>query len=272
MVAQRGIDDQKFASTCGLYLSWKTLSCREEGIDERSGGAEMDVSLSIDHCYGDRMKMKLVVAILGLSLGWAHGSGVEAARKLVSESKKGEVEVMKVLDLVAADLREKGVDQVLGWVIENGGAEERKRVGELLPKVPENDKLVLKYVQVLAFYGEREQLKAIVGKAKKGRVQQEARFRLALSIAEDAERNLILSDEERAIRNQEAADLLKELKEEKDLDEFVGPWVDDLLFKVTHLVVGCQAPEIEGVDHEGEKFRLSEYRGKVVLLPFWGFW
>ena len=29
------------------------------------------------------------------------------------------------------------------------------------------------------------------------------------------------------------------------------------------------APEIEGVDQDGNKLRLSDYRGKVVLLDFW---
>jgi hypothetical protein len=31
-----------------------------------------------------------------------------------------------------------------------------------------------------------------------------------------------------------------------------------------------QAPEIEGVDSQGDALRLSEYRGRVVLLDFWG--
>ena len=36
--------------------------------------------------------------------------------------------------------------------------------------------------------------------------------------------------------------------------------------------VGKAAPEIEGEDIDGEKFKLSDYRGKVVLLDFWGNW
>ncbi|MCR9245427.1 MAG: redoxin domain-containing protein [bacterium] len=32
------------------------------------------------------------------------------------------------------------------------------------------------------------------------------------------------------------------------------------------------APEIEGVDFDGTRFRLSDYRGKVVMLDFWGHW
>ena len=41
------------------------------------------------------------------------------------------------------------------------------------------------------------------------------------------------------------------------------------LFKLRFLAVGKEAPEIEGEDQEGTKFKLSDYRGKVVLLDFW---
>jgi len=41
------------------------------------------------------------------------------------------------------------------------------------------------------------------------------------------------------------------------------------LFQIRHLAVGKVAPEIEGEDQEGKHFKLSDYRGKVVLLDFW---
>jgi len=41
--------------------------------------------------------------------------------------------------------------------------------------------------------------------------------------------------------------------------------LDDIL----HLAVGKVAPDIEGEDQDGKKFKLSHYRGKVVLLDFW---
>jgi hypothetical protein len=44
------------------------------------------------------------------------------------------------------------------------------------------------------------------------------------------------------------------------------------LFEVRHLAIGRQIPEIEGEDTEGNKLKLSDYRGKVVLLDFWGNW
>jgi hypothetical protein len=36
--------------------------------------------------------------------------------------------------------------------------------------------------------------------------------------------------------------------------------------------VGQPAREIEGQDVDGVPFKLSDYRGKVVLLDFWGHW
>ena len=38
------------------------------------------------------------------------------------------------------------------------------------------------------------------------------------------------------------------------------------------LEIGSVAPEIVGTNIEGRKMRLSDYRGKVVVLDFWGDW
>jgi hypothetical protein len=43
------------------------------------------------------------------------------------------------------------------------------------------------------------------------------------------------------------------------------------LFEVRNLKVGKEAPDIEGEDQDGKRFKLSDYRGKVVLLDFWSY-
>jgi hypothetical protein len=43
------------------------------------------------------------------------------------------------------------------------------------------------------------------------------------------------------------------------------------LFEIRHLRVGKEAPDIEGEDQDGKRFKLSDYRGKVVLLDFWSY-
>ena len=38
------------------------------------------------------------------------------------------------------------------------------------------------------------------------------------------------------------------------------------------VAVGMRGPQIEGEDIDGKPMRLDDYRGKVVLLDFWGNW
>ena len=47
---------------------------------------------------------------------------------------------------------------------------------------------------------------------------------------------------------------------------------DAELFRLRFLQVGKKAPDISGEDVAGVAFKLSEYRGKVILLDFWGHW
>jgi hypothetical protein len=52
----------------------------------------------------------------------------------------------------------------------------------------------------------------------------------------------------------------------------VGATAKTELFELRFLSVGKEAPDIVGLDADGKKFKLSDYRGKVVLLDFWGNW
>jgi AhpC/TSA family len=44
------------------------------------------------------------------------------------------------------------------------------------------------------------------------------------------------------------------------------------LFEIRNLAIGKTAPDIVADDLDGKPFKLSEYRGKVVVLDFWGNW
>lgn len=46
----------------------------------------------------------------------------------------------------------------------------------------------------------------------------------------------------------------------------------DHLYRLQNLSVGKLAPDIEGEDLDGKQFKLSDYRGKVVVISFWAFW
>ncbi len=52
----------------------------------------------------------------------------------------------------------------------------------------------------------------------------------------------------------------------------IGDRAKSALFELQHLSVGKVAPEIAAQDLDGTEFKLTDYRGKVVLLDFWGNW
>jgi thiol-disulfide isomerase/thioredoxin len=64
----------------------------------------------------------------------------------------------------------------------------------------------------------------------------------------------------------------------KDFDEVpfkngtLGNAARNQLYIVTRLAPGKPAPETRGVDADGVEFSLADYRGKVVMLRFWGDW
>jgi len=52
----------------------------------------------------------------------------------------------------------------------------------------------------------------------------------------------------------------------------VGQLAKGDLFEIQNLQIGKTAPEITGKDQDGNEFKLSDYRGKVVVIDFWGYW
>jgi hypothetical protein len=66
--------------------------------------------------------------------------------------------------------------------------------------------------------------------------------------------------------------LLKEFGDRNSFGGRMDKVAKEGLFELRHLSVGRVAPEIEGSDMDGVLFRLSDYRGNIVLLDFWGDW
>ncbi len=70
--------------------------------------------------------------------------------------------------------------------------------------------------------------------------------------------------------------LAKEFGTEKDPSSRTGETFEvtskQKLEMLQKFGIGAVAPEIEGEDISGVAFKLSDYRGKVVLLDFWGNW
>jgi AhpC/TSA family len=66
---------------------------------------------------------------------------------------------------------------------------------------------------------------------------------------------------------EEAADKYADVK--TAFDGPVGKKARSELNDLRYLSVGKAAPEVKGTDQDGKHFKLSDYKGKVVLLDFW---
>jgi hypothetical protein len=104
--------------------------------------------------------------------------------------------------------------------------------------------------------------------------QKDLKGQLALAVGQS-----VRAQAERAYQKKDRAAAEKLMKEAQDLlhtaKEAGGPTAsqaDDALYLLENLSVGKAAPEIAGEDLDGKKFKLSDYRGKVVVLDFWGNW
>ena len=85
------------------------------------------------------------------------------------------------------------------------------------------------------------------------------------------------------LKASEPADVVKEVetlfeKVEKEYADIssgrgtLGKQAAAELNEIRNLGVGKPSPEIAGADIDGKSFKLSDYRGKVVVVDFWGDW
>src|SRR5262249_50254366 len=96
-------------------------------------------------------------------------------------------------------------------------------------------------------------------------------------IATDAMANQLVEKEDRTpSQTKEAEALYAEVvtkgKNVKDLPKEVLENAEGNLFELRNLVIGEAAPEAESNDLDGKAVRLSDHKGKVIVLDFWATW
>jgi thiol-disulfide isomerase/thioredoxin len=199
----------------------------------------------------------------------------EDKEKIQSEfMKKLQSMTPRMLELAEKNPKEAVSGEALLFVISLApeGAEQNKAINLLLKnqgdRVPEACMLLAQTgsAQGQAFFKAVLEQKESTNKAK---------GYATLGLASIAQRKLEASDAnspETAKLSKEAEDLYESiLKNYKDVKDIIGA-AESELFVIRNLSIGKVAPDIEGVDSDGKAFKLSDYKGRVVVLDFWATW
>ncbi len=208
----------------------------------------------------------------------------------------------KMLEIAKAHPEDSAAFDALVWVVQHdGGGQgpakealaqlardhvENPRIGDVLPRLvygpPRGVALVEAVLEKSPSASARAQ--ACLTLAKRVKRDSELARRLAADpgMAEQIE-SFYGKEAAQKLRDSKPEDLekraeglfervVKEFSDLKGPEESIAKSAERELFEMRNLAVGKTAPEIEGEDIEGKTFKLSDYRGKVVLLDFWGDW
>jgi hypothetical protein len=83
---------------------------------------------------------------------------------------------------------------------------------------------------------------------------------------------VFLKNQEKPEAEKVLEQVASEYKDIKSGDRTVADAANAVLFEARNLVVGKTAPEITGEDINGKPMKLSDFKGKVVVLDFFGDW
>ena len=174
----------------------------------------------------------------------------------------------RFLELAQKNPQDPAAVAALVWVITDVsvGPEVDQAMGLLMKDYLQSDKLgpLFRSLAYSQLPQTEKLLRDIIAKNPHHTMQGQATFSLAM----------ILQSQPRT--NPQAEDYLEQIiKKFADVSGYPGRLGDQAkleLFEIRTLGVGKPAPEIEGQDVEGKAFKLGDYRGKVVLVDFWGDW
>ncbi|BDS07700.1 hypothetical protein NT6N_27400 [Oceaniferula spumae] len=203
----------------------------------------------------------------------------QKAMKLYQEVPKIEPYMERVLGHVEKNPTNASSKKALMWSLTYVRQQPlRSRIGKIFTTHFINDPLINEYAKSLSRSispQSQAELRDIIEKSSNPDTKIYATYYLANNLSQSVRRFPNLSDEEKAAKTAESNRLLKQLSENPEvakLNEKLAKRIASVLFEQENLGIGCTAPDIVGDDHTGTVFKLSDYRGKVVLLDFWGIW
>jgi thiol-disulfide isomerase/thioredoxin len=202
----------------------------------------------------------------------------EKDQKLVMENYQTNLQKMAVrfLDLAKKYPKEKTAFDALQFAIGYAGPTPTGEKATEVMLADHFDRIDNRYIRRLAASDSPaagKLLRGVIQKSTDRKIQAQAMLSLAKHLVTLADGDDVKAADAAKL-NKEAESVLTELASEKYADATTssGDEIKKLLFQLRNLSVGSTAPDIIGEDADGKKLKLSDYRGKVVVLDFWASW
>jgi len=178
-----------------------------------------------------------------------------------------------VLKRAEKDEKDPAVADVLAWVATSAYymPAGKKAAEQLIATHPDHPAVERICLVAANMRGGDELLRQILAKDPKPKVKAAATLGLGKALAEKTD----ALGEKPAEADKAAAEAEKYLLAAADLykdDQARKKDIDAELRVIRTMRVGKEAPDIKAPDLDGKEFKLSDYRGKVVMLDFWGNW
>jgi hypothetical protein len=192
----------------------------------------------------------------------------EERQKAAQQLPKREVFATRMLKVAEDHPKDAAAVDALIWIVINAGytSEGTKALEIIADHHVKSEKLGALYLSLVYSQAASAEklLRSIIKENPNREVSGKASFSLARRLSEQGD----------ASKDKEA-DRLFEVVEKNyaDIPYFrPGTTLGEVAKQARQLLIGKEAPEIEGEDIDGQKLKLSDYRGKVVVLDFWGHW
>jgi hypothetical protein len=202
----------------------------------------------------------------------------EEKKKALETLPKGENYTPKALAAVRKSPKEPFAIDALLWVAQLAqGTPTGEQAMDMLLKDHIQSKQLDDVCDVLSFSNARKaekHLETIIEKSPHREVKGHACYALAHYLKSRAERDNHGRTDNKDGKKAEQL-LERVINEYGDIKHWQSNLAEDAkgdLYEMRFLAIGKIAPEIEGEDIGGKKLKLSDHRGKVVVLDFWGNW
>lgn len=158
--------------------------------------------------------------------------------------------------------------KVISWIADNWGSPEIKKGSlEFLKANYLNDLKIIPIVKIMFLTNVPEQLdflQYIFQNSEVKEIRAMALYCFTRAIRDDPSK---LAEHEAARKH-----LIREYSDHMLGKRSIGDILTKKETAANRIAVGKQAPKLIGKDVNGKEIKLSDYRGQIVLIDFWGHW